>query len=301
MSGRPVLAKIFPLAVGITLGLLSSCSDSPDDQDSRGSTATSPIESASATDSVAASVTATEDFGAQVAIDDGRKLFLQCSGTGSPTVILEGGDDDTSQSYDFAFEHLAAVTTTCAYDRANLGQSDPDPRCRGLRELVTDFEQVLDAGKVPGPYVLVGTSGGGYISVGYAVEHAPEIAGMVFVEVPPPYLNPPADLVAATQCDAPGNVENRDYLQVERDAWKAKREVGDIPVTVISDGPTPEEIAAAPASERLLLRANVEGQRGWFVLSPRATQLVVHTGHAVEEADPQLVIDEILAVVEAAR
>ncbi len=216
-------------------------------------------------------------------------------------MILEGGDDDTSQSYDFAFEQLAAVTTTCAYDRANLGQSDPDPRCRGLRELVSDFQQVLSAGKVPGPYVLVGTSGGGYISAGYAVEHAPKIAGMVFVEVPPPYWHPPADLVAATQCDAPGNVENRDYLQVERDAWRARREIGNIPVTVISNRPSREEIAAAPRPERPLLRANVAEQRGWFVLSPRATQVVVHTGHAVEEADPQLVIDAILAVVEAAR
>ena len=166
---------------------------------------------------------------------------------------------------------------------------------------MSDFEQVLGAGEVRGPYVLVGTSGGGYISAGYAVEHAPEVAGMVFVEVPPPYPNPPADLVAATQCDAPGNVENRDYLQVERDAWKVRREIGDIPITVISNGSSPEEIAAAPASERKLLRANVDGQRGWFVLSPGATQVVVHTGHAVEEADPQLVIDAILGVVEAAR
>ena len=49
------------------------------------------------------------------------------------------------------------------------------------------------------------------------------------------------------------------------------------------------------------MRANVERQRGWLVLSPRTKQVVVHTGHAVEEADPQLVIDAILAVVEKAR
>jgi hypothetical protein len=34
------------------------------------------------------------------------------------------------------------------------------------------------------------------------------------------------------------------------------------------------------------LRANVERQRGWFALSPLAEQIVVHTGHSVEEADP---------------
>ena len=46
---------------------------------------------------------------------------------------------------------------------------------------------------------------------------------------------------------------------------------------------------------------NVQAQRGWLVLSPLAEQVVVHTGHAVEEVDPDLVRDAILDVVEAAR
>ena len=54
-------------------------------------------------------------------------------------------------------------------------------------------------------------------------------------------------------------------------------------------------------SERAGMRRNVENQKGWLVLSPRAKQIVVHTGHAVEEDDPGLVIDVILDVVEAAQ
>ena len=49
------------------------------------------------------------------------------------------------------------------------------------------------------------------------------------------------------------------------------------------------------------MRRNVADQKGWLVLSPRAKQIVVHTGHAVEEADPDLVIDAILDVVKQAR
>jgi len=49
------------------------------------------------------------------------------------------------------------------------------------------------------------------------------------------------------------------------------------------------------------MRRNVSDQKGWLVLSPRAKQMVVHTGHAVEEQDPQLVIDAILDVAKAAR
>jgi len=49
------------------------------------------------------------------------------------------------------------------------------------------------------------------------------------------------------------------------------------------------------------MRDNVQRQQGWLVLSPSAEQIVVHTGHAVEEEDPELVIDVILDVVRAAR
>jgi hypothetical protein len=49
------------------------------------------------------------------------------------------------------------------------------------------------------------------------------------------------------------------------------------------------------------MRTNVQDQRGWLILSPRAKQKIVHAGHAVEEADPELVINVILDVIKAAR
>ena len=217
-------------------------------------------------------------------------------------MILEAGDLDNTGSYAFAERDLAAVTRTCVYDRANLGSSDPAPGPRQLSDLVADLEGWIDASGETGPFVLVGTSGGGYISAGYAVEHPDQIAGMVFVDVGAPFLDPPPAIIDETRPDNPENTENRDYLQVEKDAWAARRLIGDIPVTVISNRYSEEEIAAAEfPSERSGMETNVEQQQGWFVLSPRAEQLVVTTGHAVEEVDPQLVIDAILDVVSAAR
>jgi hypothetical protein len=46
---------------------------------------------------------------------------------------------------------------------------------------------------------------------------------------------------------------------------------------------------------------NVTGQQGWLVLSPRAEQLIVHTSHLVVQEDPDLVIEEILKVLAAAK
>ncbi|MEJ7585349.1 MAG: alpha/beta hydrolase [Acidimicrobiales bacterium] len=228
-----------------------------------------------------------------VDIGGGRDLYVRCAGTGSPTVIMEGGDDDTSSSYRFAEADVAAVTRTCVYDRGNLGRSGPAPGPRGLRELVGDLEQLLQAAEIPGPYVLVGTSGGGYIAAGFAVAHPDETAGLVLVETAAPFVDPPAEIVELTAWDHPDNVEQRDYLQVEKDAWAARTEISDIPVTVISN-----DYGSEAESEGE--RRNVEDQKGWLVLSPQAEQIVVQTGHAVEEEDPELVTESILAVVQAA-
>ena len=275
----------------VVSGGLSACSD-------HGAESTA----APSTSSTSSAPAAGADVDGLVDVGGGRRIFVRCTGTGSPTVILEGGDEDTSSSYSYAEAALAAVTRTCVYDRANLGASDADPGPRGLAELVADMEGVIEAADIPGPFVLVGTSGGGYISAGYAVKHPREVAGIVFVEVPSPFRNPPAEIVADTRWDSPVNIENRDYLQVEKDAWAARARIGDIPVTVMSNQYSAGEIAAAQyAAERQGMRTNVSDQRGWLVLSPHARQVVVHTGHAIDESDPALVLHTILDVVAAAR
>jgi len=237
-----------------------------------------------------------------VKIDRDRGLYMRCSGTGSPTVVMEGGDDDTSDSYAFAEPAVSNVTRACVYDRANLGRSDPAPGPRGLAELAGDLERLLQAANFPGPYVLVGTSGGGYITAGYAYANPRQVAGMVFIDVAAPFRNPPREIVEATDPDNPANIEKRDFLQVEKDAWNGRKRIGDIPVTIITDEPSADALSqAAHPSERRAMRRNVADQKGWLVLSPRAKQIVVHTGHAVEEANPQLVIDAILDVVKNTR
>ncbi len=288
MTDNAVDGLIASVLVLSTLGIavvLSGCSSGDDARVARNTT-----------------VAAEAPIDRVVNVDGERGLYLRCSGTGSPTVVLEGGDEDTSDSYAFAESRLAAMTRTCVYDRANLGRSDPAPGPRGFTDLVEDLDRLLVKARVPEPYVLVGTSGGGYIAAGYAVAHPTQIAGMAFIEVPTPFRDPPPPIIEETKWNHPSNVERRDYLQVEKDAWAARKTVGDIPITIVSNAYSDDEIATASfPSERRGMRSNVRDQRGWLMLSPRATQTIVHTGHAVEEADPELVIKVILDVVEAAK
>jgi pimeloyl-ACP methyl ester carboxylesterase len=285
----------------VAAGLVAGGCGGGDEQKQPSASAPSPTPTATP-----AEVTATPTPEGQIEgvfkVEGDRGLYLRCTGTGSPTVVMEGGDDDDSSSYAFAEDAIAAETRACVYDRANLGQSDPDDGPRQLSDLVGDLEALLRVAEVPGPLVLVGTSGGGYISAKFAVDHPKQTAGIVFVEVPSPFRNPPKPIVRDTRPDSPVNVEKRDYLQVEKDAWAARRRVGDIPMTILSNRYSKDEIEVAEfPSEAAGMKTNVADQRGWLVLSSRATQVVVHTGHAVEEVDPDLVIKTILDVVEQAR
>jgi pimeloyl-ACP methyl ester carboxylesterase len=236
-----------------------------------------------------------------VDLGDGRQLYMECRGTGSPTIVLEAGDEDDITSWAESFlDRLGDITTTCAYDRANLGASSEAPGPRRLPELVGDLEKVLVNGRIAAPYVLVAASGGGFISSAFALRNKPKVAGVLFIDVPAAIENPPADLLEMIRWDNPSNVEKRDYVSVEQQAWTTRARIGDIPVTIMS-----VDYAANPQlgdnAERMSEGDNVGRQKGWLVLSPRARQLVARTSHSIHEDDRDLVVAEIRAVVEAAR
>jgi pimeloyl-ACP methyl ester carboxylesterase len=231
-------------------------------------------------------------------VGGGRELYLRCVGSGSPTILLEAGDADTgTNGWNPVIPGLIHETRTCTYDRAGLGQSSPATRCRQLDDILDDLDALLAAADLEGPYVLVGESGGGFIMAGFGARHPDQVAGMVFVETPKALtveLYP--EIVPQIACDAPGNVEHRDYLAVEHAAWDNREEIGDFPLTVLSNdyGDSVE-----PNTDEA---TNVKDQRGWFDLTSGDTrQVVVTSGHGITYNEPSLVIEEILAVLAAAR
>ena len=125
-----------------------------------------------------------EDVAQLFDIGDGRTLYLECSGEGSPLILLEAGDESGVEEWRPVFESLAAETRTCAYDRAGIGRSTEAAGCRGVDELLGDLEALLSVAGLAGPYVLVGASGGGYLMAGLAARHPADVAGLVLVETP---------------------------------------------------------------------------------------------------------------------
>ena len=248
------------------------------------------------TSSATASPEETADAPALVDIGDGRHLSVHCSGEGSPVVVLESGDESDQFQWSAVFEQLAAQTRVCAYDRAGNGSSDDATGCRRTPELLGDFSAMLAAVGAEPPYVLVGTSGGGFLMTSYAYAHPDQTAGIVLAETPHAIIpsREPKSLLAELDCRSPLNQEHRDYVAVERYAWTHRHRIGQIPMTVISND-------YGDTWENAEQKNNVKGQRGWLVLSPLARQVVVTSGHDVPENEPDLTVREILRVLAAAR
>jgi pimeloyl-ACP methyl ester carboxylesterase len=126
----------------------------------------------------------------------GHRLYIECSGSGGPAVILQAGLGASSSSWENIEPSIAATTTVCTYDRAGHGRSDEAGSQDGIA-LATDLHTLLERAGVPGPYVLVGhSSGGPYVRV-FAARYPDHVAGMVLLDPQP------ADAFAALP-DYPG-------------------------------------------------------------------------------------------------
>lgn len=112
----------------------------------------------------------------------GHRLHLQCTGSGSPTVVLQPGGGDMSSAMGWIAPAVAAHTRVCVYDSAGRGWSEASDVTQDGAQMMTDLHTLLHSGGVPGPYVLAGHSFGGlYVRI-FAAQYPDEVAGMVLID-----------------------------------------------------------------------------------------------------------------------
>ncbi len=250
-------------------------------------------------------------------LGDGRDLFLRCAGEGSPTIILEAGGQDDSDTWGPAdgrpfFDQLQQLTRTCAYDRANMAQSDPAPGPRYAQDSADDLAALLATAEVPGPYLLIGSSWGGIIVAGYAADHPEDVAGMVLLDAAYPSTDPGMDathanlppeewaaIVAAEKWDNPQNREHVDIpTSIGPMATKMDR-IPDVPITAVTATLSSDCPPAWPCEE--ILRDEAVLQAQWAELSPHGRQVFVATGHVTYVEDPEAIVEIITDTLEEIR
>ncbi|MGO4533711.1 alpha/beta fold hydrolase [Leifsonia sp. 2MCAF36] len=112
----------------------------------------------------------------------GHRLHLNCTGSGSPTVVLQPGAGEMSSNLGWIASAVATATRVCVYDRAGRGWSDSADTPQDGTQIATDLHTLLHNGHIPGPYVLAGHSFGGLYVQSFAALYPEEVAGMVLVD-----------------------------------------------------------------------------------------------------------------------
>jgi len=286
----------------------------------------------------AASATSGADFAGLVDIGGDRLLYLECRGTGSPTVVLVSGLDAAADLWNRdeqpapkVFPQVAEFTRVCAYDRPGTpygeglpGRSDPVSQPTTTQDAVTDLHALLHAAKIPGPYVLVGHSYGGLITRLYASTYPDEVSGMVLVDILSDGLQ---DAMTPGQWETWRKVNARqakdiaEYPDLEQIDFDVSLEqvrvaapIRPMPLLVLSAdvlyGPTLPaliERGELPPDTPLdfgymIDRANQTAQANLAKLVPGAKHITdTHSGHNMMIDQPQLVTDAIREVVDAVR
>jgi pimeloyl-ACP methyl ester carboxylesterase len=131
----------------------------------------------------------------------GYRLHIHCTGSGSPTVVIESGWGDSSASWGWVQPEVAKITRICTYDRAGMGWSEPSPQPRTAREFAKELHTLLEKADEPGPYVLVGHSLGGYTVLVYAHDYPAEVSGLVLIDAQD---LPPSDGATPQPAPRPG-------------------------------------------------------------------------------------------------
>jgi pimeloyl-ACP methyl ester carboxylesterase len=275
-----------------------------------------------------------ESFAKRIDIGGGRMMYIECHGSGSPTVVFDAGHRGRGDYWDVsdpaspkAMPVLAGVqqfTRVCTYDRPgtelgsapkDFSRSDPVPMPRNAAAAVTDLHELLGAAKVPGPYVLVGHSFGGLDILLYALNYPRSVAGIVFVDALPPELrNQMTPSLWKTYCELnaqpPPGIHYKELETMDFNASMdqvqgalARTTLPAIPIVVLTkDRPFDLAGLGTPAGFGEKLEAAWRRAQQQLAGSIAHVPLtVVETSHNLSVERPDVVIDAIHHVVEAVR
>ncbi|MFI1262338.1 MULTISPECIES: alpha/beta fold hydrolase [Streptomyces] len=328
-GGRGVCGRILgPAGILAACALLGTACGTP-----------SPTHSALSAD--ASADTSASSFARLVDIGQGRKMYLECHGSGSPTVILVPGlvaAADTwrnvrgpagamKASSSAVYPGVGRFTRVCSYDRPGTAReggkpttSTSVPQPTTPRTDVADLHTLLTTAKVPGPYVLVGWSAGGPIVRIYAGEYPRDVSGLVLVDAETEFLQSrltPAQFTTFLALERKDDAKRiAQWKDVERQEpttlfgqLRAAPPVPDVPVVVLSgDEFDPRAFrarlpAGAPANyPQIFWRAQLASQGDLARKFPGARHVTkTNSDHNIQNNQPQLVIDAVREVVDKAR
>jgi pimeloyl-ACP methyl ester carboxylesterase len=248
----------------------------------------------------------------------GFNLYIDCNGTGSPTVILESGLEGDVVTWKTVHPEVAKFTRVCRYDRAGLAHSDYGPTPRNAELAAQDLHTLLTKANITPPFILVGHSFGGLLIRRYAYDFPDEVTGLIFVDslqedwwdealalLPTDSSNDNARLASFRLYlrdgwrDPSSNFEAMDIPAVVEQV-RETGSLGDIPITVLTASNfTVLNPGFPPDLESALAHLFKDEQSRIAELSTNGTQVIIPgTGHNMPREKPEAIIDAIMEMTQ---
>jgi pimeloyl-ACP methyl ester carboxylesterase len=117
----------------------------------------------------------------------GHELYLRCTGSGSPVVVLFNGLGERTPNWAWVQGDVARQSRVCVFDRAGEGWSGAGVGGQDAHQLSADAHGLLKAANIPGPYVIAGHSVGGVYALAYAMDYSDDVAGVALLDSSTPY------------------------------------------------------------------------------------------------------------------
>ena len=253
-----------------------------------------------------------------------QTMYIDCVGNKSPTILIDVGIAGSSASWYKIAQTLSNNVRTCLYDRAGYGWSDPGRGERTTATIVHELNLLINKAEIPGPFVLVGHSFGGFTARYLAARFPKNVVGLVLVDSSHPdqiYRLSALDKVKQKSLvTGRKNLPPEDFSEFERkwyflnssrkatlaqmgelkyfkeSAYQVKHSgpIKDIPVAVLSRG-----IGQLPELSGVSLENEWQDmQKDLLKLSRNSWHLIVpDSGHEIHKEAPNHVIENILKVV----
>ncbi|CDZ78473.1 proline-specific peptidase [Legionella massiliensis] len=279
--------------------------------------------------------------GTLVTINNERKLFLNCQGQGSPTVLLISGYLDRGDASwetplsGSLFSKVSQFTKVCDFDRPGTikvrdnhflkSRSDPVQQPVTAEDQVKDLQALVKAAKIKKPFIIVAHSAGGLSARLYAYKYPSEVSGLILIDVTNEKLldtwtdkeieifNFSTEKGSKEIRSLYKNVERINFIESFKQLQQYKDQKLNLPAILLTAGKTPDanqlikdglwpNFATQDLAKSIMSGIYQANELVAESFVPRAKLLnVKNSGHYIQKEQPELILELIHTMVEQQR